>query len=296
MIFDLKLRAFNAVARRSSFTKAAEELFITQPAVTKQIKALEEHFGASLFERHGNSISLTPTGEILFNYTRKMEHLYVEMEQEISFANGNAKGTLNIGASTTISQYILPSILSAFRNKHPDISLNIISDNTEHIGAALINGAIDLGFIEGRTKNKQIKYTFFRNDELVLVGRKGHPLEHKRSVSLSDILKIPFVMREPGSGTLEVILHALKKEKISWSDLQVEIQLDSTEAIKYYLLNSDCLSFISGYAMQGIFNDHILKIIQLKELKITRPLNVIHLHGEPSHLARLFLKFALSHN
>ena len=91
MVFDLRLRVFNTVARRASFTKAAEELFITQPAVTKHIKALEEHFGVKLFERQGNGISLTPTGKILFNYTTKMAHLYEEMEQEISFANGSIK-------------------------------------------------------------------------------------------------------------------------------------------------------------------------------------------------------------
>jgi DNA-binding transcriptional LysR family regulator len=294
MIFDFRLQVFQAVARRLSFTKAAEELFITQPAVTKHIRELENHFKVKLFERRSNGISLTAAGTILVSYAKQLTSIYNDLEQEISAQAGNNKGTINIGASTTIAQYVLPPILAAFRIMYPEIRLNVTSDNTEQIEQALLSGDIDLGFIEGHSRNKQIKYVLFREDELVLVGRSGPAF--KKIMPLTDLLKARLIVREPGSGTLEVVQLALRTAGVRWTDLTIEMQLNSTEAIKTYLLHTDCFAFLSLFAIQGEQAQSLFKIIKVEGLSIKRPFNGIYLQGEPSRLAAKFLNFALAHN
>ena len=296
MIFDFRLQVFHTVARRLSFTKAADELFITQPAVTKHIRELERQFNNKLFVRHGNNIALTDSGKTLLLHTQELTTIYNKLEQEMSLLIGDTKGTLNIGASTTISQYILPTMLADFRSHFNDIALKIVTKNTEDIEQNLLSGEIDLGFIEGHTKNKQIKYIPFLKDEIVLVGKASHSLAAKRSLNVEDLQKINLVMREHGSGTLEVVNLALKNGGLKWGQLNIDIQLDSTEAIKSYLLNSDCLAFISKHAIKANSNGHLFKIIPIKNLKIERPLNAIHLQGTPSRLAIVFLKFLDHYN
>lgn len=296
MIFDFRLQVFHTVARRLSFTKAAEELFITQPAVTKHIRGLEEHFKTKLFERKGNSIQLTESGRTLLRYTASLEQVYAQLEQEMHALNGLTKGTLTIGASTTLAQYVLPKLLAAFRTKHPEVQLQLISGNTEYIEQGLISGIMDIGFIEGQSRNKQIKYLPFGKDEIVLVGRTEHPLAKKKNLRVADLLSTRFIMREHGSGTLEVIALALKKTGIKWQELTVEMQLDSTEAIKSYLLHSDCLSFISRYAVQHELAQDEFRVLSISGLKIERPFSMIHLQGKPSILAEIFIKFAQRHN
>lgn len=295
MIFDFRLHVFHTVARRLSFTRAAEELFITQPAVTKHIRALEQQLEVKLFERQGNSVVLTEGGKVLLQYARKMEQLYNGLEQDIHALSGSVKGRLSIGASTTIAQYILPAMLAAFAQKHPEVSLQIMTGNTEQIEQAMRSGDIDLGFIEGYTHNRQIKYVPFRKDEIVLVAKAGHVLSAAKIVRPVDLQHQSFVMREQGSGTLEIVMLALKKAGVPWAQLPIALHLDSTEAIKSYLLHSSCLAFISTYAVQGA-QSGLFSIIPVKGLRIERPLNAIHLQGTPSRMASLFLKFALSYN
>jgi len=296
MIFDFRLQVFHTVARRLSFTKAAEELFITQPAVTKHIRALEEHFKTKLFERKGNSILLTEGGKTLLRYAKSLEQIYSGLEQEMHALNGLAKGMLTIGASTTLAQYVLPSLLAAFRTKYPEVQLQLISGNTEYIEQGLLSGVMDIGFIEGQSRNKQLKYIPFRKDEIVLVGRTEHPFAKNKVLKTSALQTASFIMREHGSGTLEVIAGALKKAGIKWQELKVEMQLDSTEAIKSYLLHSDCLSFISRYAVQHELAQDEFRVLPISGLKIERPFSIIHLQGKPAPLSERFIKFAHRHN
>ncbi len=295
MIFDFRLHVFHTVARRLSFTRAAEELFITQPAVTKHIRALEQQLAVKLLERQGNSVVLTEGGRVLLSYARKIEGLYSNLEEDIHALSGMVKGRLSIGASTTIAQYLLPEMLAAFSQRHPEVSLHIITGNTEQVELAMRAGDIDLGFIEGNTRNRQLKYIPFRKDEIVLVGKAGHHLSTVKTLRPADLQKASFVMREQGSGTLAIVMQALKKAGISGAQLPVVLHLDSTEAIKSYLLHSDSLAFISTYAVQGA-QAGLFSIVPVKGLRIERPLNAIHLQGTPTRMASLFLKFALSYN
>ena len=296
MLSDFRLQVFHTVATRLSFTKAAEELFITQPAITKHIHGLEQQYQTKLFERRGNSIRLTEAGQVLLRFTTHLQGLYNQLQQDMSALNGADKGSLHIGASTTVAQYVVPPLLARFHQQYASIKVQLTTGNTEVIEQAVLKQELDLGIIEGYTQNKQIKYTIYKKDEIVLTARAGHPLAAKKELTTADLQAYPLLMREQGSGTLEVVNRALKKAGIKPADLHIEMQLDSTEAIKTYLHHSDCLSFISLQALQQELAQQTLVVLPVKGLHIERPYNLIHLHGEPNRLTALFLKFALHYN
>jgi DNA-binding transcriptional LysR family regulator len=169
-MFDFRLQVFNTVAKRLSFTKAAEALFITQPAVSKHIQEIENHFKVSLFDRNGTKITLTAAGEILLQHTDQLFAIYNNLEFDMSAFTKTQNGKLRIGASTTVAQYVLPPVLAAFHKKFKDIKVTLSINNTEQIEQALQTKNIDLGIIEGQSKSTLLKYTGFVKDELVLVA------------------------------------------------------------------------------------------------------------------------------
>ncbi|MDA3613788.1 LysR family transcriptional regulator [Polluticaenibacter yanchengensis] len=295
-MFDFRLKVFYTVAKRLNFTKASEELYITQPAVTKHIKEIENYFKVRLFDRNGTKIKLTPAGEMLMQYSEQLFSVYQNLEFDMNAFNQHKSGTLRIGASTTAAQYLLPPVLASFHHKFEAVKVQLITGNTEQIESALQNKSIDLGIIEGKSKNSIFRYTPFVKDELVLVAKTGHPLSKKSSVRPEDLLKYAFLMREPGSGTLEVIAHALKQTGIKISALKTEMQLDSSESIKLYLLNSEALAFLSVYAVFKELKNNECTIVDVKGLNIERQFNFIQAQGHAETLPDFFMKFAISYN
>ena len=295
-MFDFRLQVFYTVAKRLSFTKAAEELYITQPAVTKHIHELENHFKLRLFERNGNKISLTAAGITLLQQVQTLFSVYRNMEFEMNDLVKKHTGKLRIGASSTVAQYVIPPILAAFRQKFKDVQIILKSDNTEGIEKALLNNEIDIGIIEGHTKNKSIRYEPFLKDEIVLVANANHPLVRKESIKPDEFKNIPLLLREPGSGTLQVIAHALKGIGLKLSQLNVEMQLNSTESIKSYLLHSSCMAFVSIHAVLKELQHHECRIVDVKGLRIERPFYIIQSHGATASLVELFIRFARQYN
>jgi DNA-binding transcriptional LysR family regulator len=289
---DFRLEVFYTVAKRLSFTKAAAELFITQPAVTKHIHELEDQYKAKLFERKGNHIALTNAGELLLHHAEKVFELYRNIEFDINALNKRKEGLLRLGASTTIAQYIVAPLLARFRNKFPDVQLSLVTGNTEQVEKYLLSKEIEMGIIEGYSKNPEISYHEFLKDEIVLVCSSKHPLANRNSLKADELKDIRFVMREQGSGTLEVIDHALKNAGINHSELKVEIRLGNTESIKSYLLNAPCMAFLSVHAIVDEVKRGELKIIDIANLSIERSFYLINLQGKITGLADLFFHFA----
>ena len=287
---DFRLKVFYTVANRLSFTKAATELFITQPAVSKHIQELEEKYKIKLFDRTGNKISLTEAGQILLIHTNKIFEIYRDVDFDMSSLINQQRGLLRIGASTTISQYIIPPLLARFHQKLKDIKVNLRNGNTEQIENALLNKEIEIGIVEGQSKNKSIKYTPFLKDELVLVCSSKNPLISKNEIAKEDLLNMHFLMREHGSGTLEVIEYALKPFEINLSQLIIEMELGSTESIKSYLINSDCVAFISIHAIEKELKNRELVILDINNLIIERYFYIISLQGKTDALSELFIK------
>ena len=295
-MFDFRLQVFNTVANRLNFTKAAEELHITQPAVTKHIHEIEHHFKIKLFERKGTKIKLTTAGGTLLQYTNQLFAIYRNLEFEMNELTQHHSGILRIGSSTTVAQYVLPPLLAAFHQKFKDLQVKLTINNTEAIEQALNAKQIDLGIIEGQSKNIQFKYTEFIKDELVLVANTKSILAEKQVITADDLLKIPLLLREPGSGTLEVIAHALKPIGIRLEDLKTEMELGSTESIKRYLLNADCMAFLSIHSILKELDWKELTIIDIKGVSIDRNFYFIQEHGQAAALPDLFMKFASQYN
>lgn len=295
-MFDFRLKVFDTVAKRLNFTKAANELNITQPAVTKHIKEIELNLNIKLFERNGTKIKLTKAGEILLKYTEEIFSVYQKMEFEIGQLQEKQKGILRLGASTTIAQYVLPPILAEFRKRFPEIQLSLVIQNSEKIEDLLANQKIDIGLIEAQIKNRTFHYFPFMKDEIVLVSRQNHSIFTKNNIKLDDLKNIPLVFREPGSGTLETIDLALKSKNIKLNELNIEIQLGSTESIKSYVLHSDALAFLSIQSILQELKNQTLTIIDIKNLVIERNFNFIIPEGDQSKLVNLFINFCNSYN
>jgi DNA-binding transcriptional LysR family regulator len=290
---NYRLKVFRTVAKSLSFTKASRELFITQPAITKNIQLLEKEIGLRLFNRSGNKIYLTEEGTVLLNYTNKLSNLEMELENELNFFRKLPTGKLRLGCSTTIAQYVIPPVLSVFKKKFSEVKLSLISGNTEQIANILLKGEIDLGIVEGKIKNKDIHYNKFVSDELVpTIGLKSD-LYNRNEISLKELESIPLILRERGSGTLEVIELAFKSKRINLSKLNVLMYLGSTEAIKHYLECDSCLSFISTRAINAELKTGVLKTLRIKNFRIIRNFEFITLQGlHPSKLVSKFIETA----
>lgn len=287
---DFRLKVFYTVAIRLNFTKAATELYISQPAVSKHIQELEETYKTKLFERNGSKIALTPAGEILLKHTKNIFEIYREIDFDMSSFINERQGLLRLGASTTISQYIISPVLARFHQKQKDIKVNLLNGNTEQIENALINKEIEIGIVEGQSKNQSIKYIPFLKDELVLVCNTNNSFVKQNKISLEDLKAMKFITRERGSGTLEVIEYALKQVDFKLSDLQIEMQLGSTESIKSYLLNSDCFAFMSIHAVSNELKNNELIVLDVENLSIERFFYIITLVGKSDSLSELFIQ------
>jgi DNA-binding transcriptional LysR family regulator len=294
MVFDFRLKVFQTVAQKLSFTKAGAELFITQPAVTKHIRELEHQLNAQLFKRNGNSIALTPAGKILLLYAGKIFQTYTEMETELAQLNKSESGTLHIGASTTVAQTILPKLLALFKRTYPAVHFTFVQANTDVITQMVMAEKIDIAIVEGSGHYPQVAYTPFAKDEIVLVTAANNHLAKKGEINPKQLLNIPLVLREAGSGTLDVIFEALSAAGINPKDLNIEIQLESSIAIKEYLLYSDTATFLSIRSVISELKYNELTVIDIKGLDIFRTFQFIQLHGKNSKLTELFKRFCLS--
>ncbi len=292
---DFRLKVFHSVARNKSFTKAAAELFITQPAVTKQIKNLEGILEVRLFERISNSVVMTEEGELLFRYANEIFHLYREFKVELSLLKAMPAGAFTVGASTTVAQYLISPVLGGFQKKFPDIKLNLISGNTETIEHAVLSKNISLGIVEGRRHHGDLKYAELTSDELVFVTHSKSKYAKASSIELEDLKNIPMVSRERGSGTLEVMESALQSRGIRLADLPIIMHLGGTESIKSFLENSNSAAFVSRRAVQKEIQYGELKIIPINDFRIMRDFSFIYLHGQPDRFSTMFMRYAKQH-
>ncbi len=290
-MFDFRLKVFYTAAKQKSFSRAAEELFISQPAVSKHIRILEDNFKVKLFVRQGSKISLTTDGKVLFRYSEEIFSLYRKLQFEMDKGAQKNSGHLKLGASTTITQYVLPNILARFHKQYPDIQITLMNGNTQQIELALLQKEIELGVIEGRTKKAELKYIPFMKDEIVLLTRKDNPQVQDGEIDLETLKKIPLAIREFGSGTLQVIKHYLKTQHLSLADLNVDLQLGSTEGIKTYMQKTSCFAFLSLNSVLEELQRDELTVVELPGSAIHRFFHFITPHGNKEQLAEMFMDF-----
>jgi DNA-binding transcriptional LysR family regulator len=290
---NFRIVVFRAVAEQLSFRKAAEELYLTQPAVSLQIKALEEELGVQVFDRAGAQITLTQAGTILLRYARQVNSLFVQVEREIVALTGDHAGQLALGASTTIAQYVLPRLLGEFCKEHPRVHPTLISGNTEHIVDAVEKQKIELGLIEGPARSRTIKTKPFLEDDLLLIVPAAHEWAELESVPCAEIGSAPLLMRERGSGTRRVVEMALERQGLKHKSLRIMMELDSTEAIKSAVEAGLGVGFVSRWAMaKDLRLGTHFKIVEVSGLRIKRSFSVAYTSGvEPLGLADEFRRF-----
>ncbi|NKN31771.1 LysR family transcriptional regulator [Marichromatium bheemlicum] len=229
---DRRLQVFHTVARLLSFTKAAEALHMTQPAVTFQVRQLEDQFDTRLFDRTHNRISLTDAGRVVYEASDRIFELYAEMENAVRELTGEVSGTLTIGASTTIAEYLLPRLLGEFKGCYPDVAIQLKVANTDSVLAMVETNAIDLGIVEAPVGNKNLVVETCQRDQLVAIMPPGHPLAALEVVPFEQLLRYPFICREEGSGTRNVIRDYLREQGFCLEALKVVLELGSPEAVK----------------------------------------------------------------
>jgi DNA-binding transcriptional LysR family regulator len=293
---NFRLIVFRAVAEQHSFRKAAEELYLTQPAVSLQVKALEDEIGVQLFDRSGTQIALTEAGRILLHYSQQASAILVTAQQEIAALSGNHVGQLALGASTTIAQYVLPRLLGEFARAYPRVHLTMISGNTEQIVEAVEAQKIALGLIEGPARSRDVKTEPFLQDELVLIVSSAHEWAELKSISCSEIANAPLLMRERGSGTRRVVEMALASQCVKLSSLRIVMELDSTEAIKSAVEAGLGVGFVSRWAIaKDTRLDNSFKIVAVEGLRIQREFQLVHAAGpDLQGLAKHFRSFLFS--
>jgi DNA-binding transcriptional LysR family regulator len=288
-------RVFMEVAANLSFSKAAQVLFVTQPAISKHIKALEDQYKVPLFERKGNSILLTEAGKRLYENLLQATEIERKIEYDLSILSNvsQAAGHLRLGASTTIALYILPSILSGFQREYANVDIQLVNRNSEYILNALLNHEVDIGIIEVDNKLTTVSYNPFMSDEVIPVCSSNSPLAGK-SLTLKQLLKTPIALRERGSGTLNALLKALSDHHIKPADLSVKIRLGGTEALKNFLLADQCLGFMPKPSIVRQLADGDLVEVPIEGLKITRDFYFIRRKGtEDFGLTSNFMRYAM---
>lgn len=277
---NFRLKVFRAVAEHLSFRKAAEHLFLTQPAVTLQIKALENDLGVRLFDRAAGRITLTRHGNVLLRYAHKIAALVSDAEHELGEGDGKVSGELSLGVSTTIAQYVLPRLLGAFLDEHPRVQFYLHSGNTAEIVQLLLDGKVSIGLIEGPARERGVRTEPFMKDELVLVTPRDFPSHH---LSHAQLRKSVLLMREQGSGSRRVVETALEKAGLRLKSFPKVMDLDSTEAIKSAVEAGLGLGFVSRWAISKELELGTLRIVRVNGVRVTRHFTLITHNGPEPH-------------
>jgi len=273
---NFRLKVFRVVAEQLNFRRAAEHLFLTQPAVTLQIKALESDLGVRLFDRAAGRISLTRQGTVLLRYARRLAALVAEAERELGGADGAVSGELSLGVSTTIAQYVLPRLLGAFLEEHPRVQFSLHSGNTAEIVRLLLDGSVSVGLIEGPARDRGVHTEPFMEDELVLITPRDFELEH---LSRTQLTASSLLMREQGSGSRRVVETALEKAGFKLKSFHKVMDLDSTEAIKSAVEAGLGVGFVSRWAISKELELGTLKVTGVAGLRVTRHFTLISRTG-----------------
>lgn len=229
---DRRLQVFHAVAKQRSFTRAAESLFMTQPAVTFQIRQLEEQYATRLFERRTGDVALTPAGELVLSYAERILALSDELDTRLAELSGEVRGQLLIGASTTLGETLLPQLLGEFDALYPQVRARLIVANSEMVASRVAERTLDVGLIDAESKLATLTTTACGADELMVICAPDHPLAAMSRVAPRSLVDYEYISREPGSGTRECIVAYFRDNRLTADSLKTQMELGSPEALK----------------------------------------------------------------
>lgn len=266
-MLDFRLRTFLAVREEGGYSKAAERLGLTQPAVSQHIAHLEERFGVPLFSHKGRTLTLTPPGETLYRYAA-----FAEAEGRKVDAEVRAPGTalpIRFGATRTIGEYVLPPLLSAYLAQAPQVELSMVVDNTENLVAALRQGKIDFAFIEGIFDRGGLEILPFLTDRFLPVCSASDPLAHSPA-QLRELLGRTLILRERGSGSRVVLEQALEARGLGLGSFSRLLELGNLEAIKRLVRDGHGITFLYEQSLRAELDEGVLVSLNLLDFSVSR--------------------------
>lgn len=291
------LTVFKTVADKRSFSQAAKALHISQPAISLQIQSLEETLGARLFDRNNKRVVLTQAGRTFYKYATQIIEMYEQSQKEIAELTGLVKGKIKIGASLTIGEYVLPKIAGHFVKDHPEVNMSINIANTEEITKNLLTNALDIGLVEGPIKHSDLIIEKFMDDELVVIVPVNHPWAKRDFIPAENLLSQPFIMREEGSGTRQIMEDKLADFSIKPEDLQIIMELGSTQAIKEAVEVGLGISIISKWAIKKDLKFNNLGMTRVENGPFNRSFNLVYnKHHFLTQATETFIKLLKSDN
>jgi DNA-binding transcriptional LysR family regulator len=287
-----QLKVFCEVVEKKSFSKAGEAVFLSQPTVSLQIRALEQELGARLLDRQGREIRTTQSGKVFYGYARRILQLAGEAEQAIAQLKGLIKGEIAIGASTIPGEFILPSLLAEFKSTYPGIEINLVIGDTKEIIQKVLNSAVDVGIVGQRERSEKLVLHGFATERLVLIAPVNSPWFTREQITVGELKKVPFILRESGSGTRGSIERKLREVGVKETDLNVVMRAGSTAAVKKAVESGAGVSIISERAIENEIKLGLLKEVPIKALELQRDFFIVHRRGRShSPATKALLKF-----
>jgi DNA-binding transcriptional LysR family regulator len=293
-IIDFRhLETFCRVAALKSFSRAADDLFLTQPTVSGHILYLERFLSLRLFDRTGREIRLTKAGEVFLRYASKILTVRKDLLNALSEFSQGIRGELSLGASTIPGEYLLPRLMGDFKREHPRFTLSLKISDTKNIVHELLQGHIEFGLIGAKVDHPSLHYEKFEEDEIIVIAPSDHPLTRERSVGFEDLLREPWIIREEGSGTQMTVERVLRKKGKSLKDFNVAIEMGSTSSVKEGVKAKLGLAFISRRAVEEELNRNLFSSITLEGVEsISRQIYIVSQRGKTLSPAGMeFLRF-----
>src|SRR5580692_1845246 len=290
---NFRLRVFRSVARHLNFRIAAEELLLTQSAVTQQIKALESELDVPLFDRGGGRVSLTPAGASLLPFAERLAALAEEAREAVAAAAGDHAGRLALGASQTIGQYLLPKLIAGFLQENPNVQISVMGGNTQTILEALVEHRVQLCLIEGPAMRRDVRVEPFMQDHMVCVVPAGHEWADEE-IDVKELQQATLVARELGSGSRRIVEQAMEKAGLEVKELRLLMTFDSTEGLLSAVEAGLGIAFVSRWAVRNQLALGTLKLARVRGLNLARMFSLATVSGpEPAGIGRTFHRFVL---
>jgi DNA-binding transcriptional LysR family regulator len=293
---DLRhLVTFRTVVDKGSFSQAAEELEVSQPAVSFQIRSLEERLGQRLLDRSGRRVSVTEAGEVVYRYARRMIGLEAELEREMGEIGTRVAGRLVLGSSTGPGEVLLPRLLGAFQRAHPEVRVSLVVSDTQTVCERVLDDELELGVVGAARAQRGLVFEPFVRDELVAIVPPGHPLAARTSVTLEELAAETMLLQQEGSGVRSVVEAAMREGGLRDRDLNVAMELGLQQSVKAAVLDGLGITVISRLAVEREVADGSLVALALEGPGLERHFFAVRHSGRtPKRVTTAFMEFARS--
>jgi DNA-binding transcriptional LysR family regulator len=281
------LQVFLTVATEKSFSRAAEKLLRTQPAVSLALQRLEAELGEKMIDRSGKDLVLTDAGQVVLDYARRFENLRLELENSLAELRDHSAGRLSIGANESTTLYLLQHI-ERYRQLYPKVKVRVRRSLSSKIPAELIDGNLELGVISYDPGDERITSTVIYTDSLAFVVSPRHRLAHRKTVSITELGQETFIAHNVVSPYRQVVLHEFQRHRVA---LNMDVEMPTIETIRKLVENNEGVAFIPRMCVEQEIRQHLLCEVKVKEMHIERKIRLVYpTRRALSHAARAFLE------